>query len=239
MVCDNDAVVEATILDREVYAMSEAARLLGVRTARLRSWVDGYSRAGRTYEPVIRLRSTGSDVLTWGEFVEAGYLREYRIKHEISLQRLRPAIIALREQFGVPYPLAHAKPYVADRELVFELQEGLGLSGSLAPLVVVRNRQLILSDAARSFVEKVEFASPENGPVVRLYPDSRSSPVSIDPERAFGAPAVRGVRTETLFELFRAGESVDQIARGYDLDPSAVEAALRYEARVAEVGRAA
>ena len=173
MVCDNDAVVEATILDREVYAMSEAARLLGVRTARLRSWVDGYRRAGRTYEPVIRLHPTGSDVLTWGEFVEAGYLREYRIKHEISLQRLRPAIIALREQFGVPYPLAHAKPYVADRELVFELQEELGLGGGLAPLVVVRNRQLILSDAARSFVEKVEFASPEDGPVVRLYPDSR------------------------------------------------------------------
>jgi uncharacterized protein (DUF433 family) len=178
-------------------------------------------------------------VVTWGEFVEAGYLREYRIKHAISLQRLRPAIIALREQFGVLYPLAHAKPYVADRELVFELQEEFGLGGSLAPLVVARNRQLILADAARSFVEKVEFASPEDGPVVRLYPDNRSSPVMIDPERAFGAPAIRGVRTETLFELFQAGESVEQIARGYELDASAVEAALRYEARVAEVGRAA
>jgi uncharacterized protein (DUF433 family) len=239
MVCDNAAVGEATVLDREVYAMSEAARLLGVRTARLRGWVDGYSRAGRTYEPVIRLRPTGSDVVTWGEFAEASYLREHRIKHAISLQRLRPAIIALREQFGVLYPLAHAKPYVADRELVFELQEELGLGGSLAPLVVVRNRQLILTDAARSFVESVEFASPDDGPVVRLYPDNRSSPVLIDPERAFGAPAIRGVRTETLFELFQAGESVNQIAPGYELDASAVEAALRYEARVAEVGRAA
>jgi hypothetical protein len=72
------AVVEATILDREVCAMSEAARLLGVRAARLRSWVDGYSRAGRTYDPVIRLHPTGNDVLTWGEFVEAGYFREPR-----------------------------------------------------------------------------------------------------------------------------------------------------------------
>jgi hypothetical protein len=34
--------------------MSQAARLLGLRTYALRRWVDGYERAGTSYPPVIR-----------------------------------------------------------------------------------------------------------------------------------------------------------------------------------------
>ncbi|MCY7340985.1 MAG: hypothetical protein LH603_03775 [Pseudonocardia sp.] len=60
--------------------MSRAARLLGLRTDALRRWIDGYERAGTTYAPVIREERSGSDTVTWGEFVEAGYLREYPAK---------------------------------------------------------------------------------------------------------------------------------------------------------------
>jgi hypothetical protein len=55
--------------------MSQAARLLGLRADGLRRWIDGYERQGRQYAPVITERRTGVDVITWGEFVEAGYLR--------------------------------------------------------------------------------------------------------------------------------------------------------------------
>ena len=85
--------------------MSQAARLLGLRTDALRRWVDGYERAGTTYAPGIREERTGSDTITWGEFVEAGYLREYRAK-QVTLQYLRPVIAILREELGVRYPLA-------------------------------------------------------------------------------------------------------------------------------------
>ncbi|OLT13377.1 hypothetical protein BJF78_03280 [Pseudonocardia sp. CNS-139] len=78
------------LLDRPVYGMSRAARLLGLRTDGLRRWVDGYERKGTTHRPVIRERTTGADIVTWGEFVEAGHLREYR-SQQVSLQYLRPA----------------------------------------------------------------------------------------------------------------------------------------------------
>jgi len=217
------------VLDREVYGMAEAARLLGLRSAaRLRGWIDGY----RTYPPVIRLEPTGSDLVTWGEFVEARYLAEYRNRHRIPLQRLRPAILELREKFRVPYPLAHAGPYldVANRELLLRLQEEAGLGRRLAPLVVIRNDQLVLAEPAESFVAKVDFASAD-GPVERVYPLDKSQPVVIDPLRSFGAPSVRGIRTENLYELFQAAESVDAIAASYDLEPADVEAAIRFESR--------
>ena len=36
----------------------------------------GYERNGVRYLPVIRKASTGAGIVTWGEFVELGYLRE-------------------------------------------------------------------------------------------------------------------------------------------------------------------
>ena len=73
------------LLDRPVYGMSQAARLLGLRADGLRRWIDGYERHGKLYAPVIRERRTLDDAVTWGEFIEAGYLREYRAK-QVSLQ---------------------------------------------------------------------------------------------------------------------------------------------------------
>lgn len=215
-------------LEREVFGMSEAARLLGIEhTVTLRRWIDGYKR----YPPVIRLEPTGSDLVTWGEFVEAGYLTEYRRKHRIPLQRLRPAILALREEFGAPYPLATAAPYleVGNGELLMRLQREAKLGPRLAPLVVVRNKQYVLADPAKSFVERVEFAPGSDGAVQRLFPLDHNKLVVIDPLRSFGAPSVRGIRTENLFELFQAGEALEAIAETYGLDLSDVEAAVRYE----------
>ena len=98
-----------SILERPVYGIVEAAGLLGLRSDRTRAWLDGYARGGVTYSPVIRREPTGDDVVTWGEFVELGYLREYRRKG-VPLQRLRPVIDELRREFDTPYPLATAKP---------------------------------------------------------------------------------------------------------------------------------
>lgn len=219
-------VVSFVTLERDVYGMAEAARLLGLPSVvTLRRWIDGYGR----YPPVIRVRSTGSDLVTWGEFVEAGYLSEYRRRHRVPLQRLRPAIVALRDQFRTPHPLAHAAAYleVGNRDLLLRLQQELDLGPRVAPLVVVRNGQYVLADPAQSFVEKVDFGAA--GAVDRLYPLDKGQPVVIDPDFSFGAPSVRGIRTENLFELFAAGESLESIAHSFDLTPSDVEAAVRFE----------
>ena len=56
-----------------------------------------------------------------------------------------------------------------------------------------------------------------------------ASPVVIDPRVRFGRPNVSGVATERLWELFDAGETVEQIVSGYDLAGEDVRAAIGYE----------
>lgn len=111
-------VSNLAILDRPIYGVAQAAGLLRLSAERTRAWLDGYSRNGVLYPPVVRPEPSGSDIVTWGEFVELGYLREYR--RDVALQRIRPVLARLREFYDSPYPLATHKPWIYGHELVLQ-----------------------------------------------------------------------------------------------------------------------
>lgn len=215
-----------SVLERPVYGTAEAAGLLGLRPDRVRAWLDGYARQGVRYPPVVREVSSGEDIVTWGEFVELGYLREYR-RCGVPLQRLRPVIDELRREFHTPYPLATTRPYVMGKELVLRIQERNELPAAIA-IVVRSGQQVLLTEVANRFFRKVEF-DPNGVDAQRLHPAGPTSPVVIDPLVRFGQPNVAGVATERLWELFDAGEAIGDIADSYDVDVELVRAAVAYE----------
>jgi uncharacterized protein (DUF433 family) len=222
------SVASVSVLERPVYGVVEAAGYLGLRSDRVRAWLDGYDRSGVKYAPVVRDVRTGSEVVTWGEFVELGYLREYRRKG-VPLQKLRPVIEALRREFDTPHPLATAKPFLAGKELVLEVQEQNDLPAAIA-IVVPSGQTVALTPEARRFYQKVQFGAADSGGAARrLRPAGPASPVVIDPLVSFGRPNVGGVATERLWELHDAGETVAEVAEGYDLAPESVRAAIAYE----------
>lgn len=227
------------VLDRPTYQVNEAARLLGLPDKTLRRWLDGDRRFGTVIEPLIRDVPTGSWEVTWGEFVEAGFLSGYRYK-QLPMERLRPLIRDLRERLGTKYPLAEARPlFAAGRDLLWQEQSRHDLHEDL--LLVVRGHdsegyQLVLTDVARAFVERVEFEPDENGVAARWFPlGQENKRVSLDPLIAFGVPTVGGVRTETLAELSSAGESAEAICstyRSFGIAEADVDAALAFERRL-------
>ena len=214
-----------SLLDRAIYSYADVDRLVGLYAGTARRWLEGYARGGRFYEPVLRPDSTGGDAVTWGEMVEARWLAEYRSR-AVPVQRLRPAVQVLREEFG-RYPLAYARPFldVEGRELVRVVQEKVGLERQLE-LVVVRNGQLVLADSTARFRSLVDYA---DGIVSQLRPELRTPSVVMDPARSFGQPAVRSVRTESLAEDYRAGSSREELADLYDLSQAQVDEAIRFE----------
>ncbi|MBA3308673.1 MAG: DUF433 domain-containing protein [Nocardioidaceae bacterium] len=214
-----------SLLDRAIYAYADVDRLVGLRAGTARRWLDGYTRGGVFYPPVLRPEPAGQDVVTWGEMVEARLLSEFR-ERDVPVQRMRPAIVKLRSEFG-SYPLARARPWldVDGRELVRVVQDEVGLASPML-LVVVRNDQLMLSRSAQRFYDTVEYADDI---ARRLHPEVRTRGVVMDPEFAFGQPAVRSVRTDVLAEDYRAGTSRDDMADLYELTAEQVDEALRFE----------
>jgi uncharacterized protein (DUF433 family) len=242
--CDNEIVsaIDVTELqDRPVYGFAQVDRILGLKPHTAERWIDGYTRGGRDYPPVIRTKRTRNETVTWGEFIEARLLSQFRDEGAL-VARMRPAVERLREELNTPYPLASAKTWlsVAGRELVRKVQEDVGLDRRLL-LVVVRTDQQVIewSTQAREFAESLHWQGAGHGKnsrqiIGRLNPDPAIRDVVVDPLRRFGQPSTHGVPTEVIRELYVAGDPIEMIAELYRLPSHVVEAAVRYELRVAD-----
>jgi uncharacterized protein (DUF433 family) len=223
--------MNVTVLDRELYDETLAAQVLRVPPSTLHWWLEGGERRGRRYEPVLRAASTGSKTVTWGEFVEARYLREYRRTHLVPLLRLRAFISTLRQELGVPYPLATARPWVGPgRRLFLEAQRVAELEPDLwACVEPASGATPLLLPGAQAFYERVEFPEDADGVALRVWPLGRKTPLVIDPHVRFGQPTVRGIPTAALTGQVRAGDSIEAVADDFNLSLDDVVVALSYE----------
>lgn len=217
--------VSVTVLERPIYGMAQVDRLLSLPPGTARRWIDGYDRARRHYEPVVRAESTGEDVVTWGEFVEARLLAGYRRK-SVPLLRMRPVVVRLRHELDTPYPLAQARLWVADRELVNTIEEDAAIARPLRLVEVVRTGQLRLAAEAEDFFNEVEW---DDGYAARLRPLGMGASVTFDPLHSFGEPTVGVVRTDVVAEEIRAGTPPDRVAASYGLSLRQVNDAIRFE----------
>lgn len=219
----------STVLDREMYTEAQAARLLRVAQPTLHYWLEGGERRGKVYKPIIRAQATGTNKVTWAEFIEAGLLRQYRRVHQVPMTELRALIEDLREWSGVPYPLAHLRPFVSGRDLLLEAQDRANLNPEFALVAPVRD-QYILLPAADAFVRRVTWGDDEAGIALQWRPhDNPESPVTIHPDIRFGSPSIGGISTAILYEQSEAGEDEEDLADTFGLTVQQVRWALSYE----------
>lgn len=214
-----------SLLDREIYGFGQVDRILELSKGTAKRWIDGYERLGTRYEPVVRPEPTGSPTVTWGEFVETRLISEYR-SAGIKIFRMRPAIEALRQEFGVGHPLATARPFldVEGWELVQRVQDETNLDRSL--WFVIRSRQMILPSMALQRFKKVAEYDDE-GTVIRF---NLAENVVLDPDYASGEPTIKGrrLRVSDIVEAAAAGESGESIKAMWDLTDDQYSDAVQY-----------
>jgi len=219
---------DSDLLSTPTYGMAQVDRILRLSSGTARRWIDGYERDGHFYLPVVREETTGTDVVTWGEFVEASFLAHYR-NSGVPMRRMRPVVERLRTELQTPYPLAELRPFAQGRELLMEIQTEVGLEPQML-VVVLRTNQIVLTERAQQFHDSVDWSKHRRNIALSMV---LAESVTVDPLIAFGEPAVRSVRTDVLASAHRAGDSVEDLALGYDLDVSEVNDALRYELNLA------
>lgn len=218
-----------SMLERPVYNYAEVDRLLRLTPGTAKRWIDGYERGKRIYEPVVRQERTDSPWVTWGEFVEARLLAEFR--SSVPMIKLRPVVNWLRERVDQEYPLAYARPFLMPegRELLVNAQFETQLEKELWMVVPSQQGVLRLSPTSTRFTSAVRYPDSE-GPAEYIIADTATPDVWLHPSRRQGQPTVAGIRTETLAELVAAGEPVQFVADTYGFSADAVEQAVAYEA---------
>lgn len=225
-----------SLLDRPVYTFREVDRLLGLNQGTSRRWIDGYTRGGRTYSPIVREEATGEKWVTWGEFTETRLLSEYRRVDDIRIKKLRVIVDFLRREFGQRYPLAYSRLFldVEGREILMRAQHDAGVDDDLA--LVVGTGQLAMR--TQRFVDAATFAVDPGAPgmaadiAVKFQADPRYPDIAVDPEHKSGRPTVAGrsILVTTLADMVDAGDKVSDVAEWYDLTSDQVQQAVDFTA---------
>lgn len=240
---------ERATLDRfsaPLYTVTEAARYLGVTTSTMGTWVHGYQR-----RPTGRAQVNGVPVLTVVPSDHRGYpvipfigLAEGLVlaamrRSGVPLQRIRPALQRLQEEFGLEHALGSRKLYTDGAEVLYDYAEHdstLDAAKTAQELVVVRNSQRVFNDVVAAYLRRLDFSDDGYARMIRL-PGYETAEVVVDPSRGFGQPifARGGARVEDAISLFRAGEPLDVVADEYGVPHDHLEDAVRTAMR----GRAA
>jgi uncharacterized protein (DUF433 family) len=235
-----------------VYGPREAAACLNIPESTLLRWTVGHLGVG----PVLTVEP-GQRRLSFFNLLEAFVLDELRRRSRFSLQELRHIIEGLRSEYpNLAYPLAQADVSVPKGvpEVRYELVSASGirfekkrrraaraelfteLPGTALVNVSASGRNLVLTTVLRDFLKRVEKRPVEG--IVRLYPfvtkdRNPDGPrmVALDPTVAFGKPVINGtgIPTAAVYQLFNAGDGIQEIAEEYDREASEIEAAIRYE----------
>lgn len=216
------------LLDRDLYTMSQADRLLGLSAGTSRRWINGYARNGKQHDPLVRESPTDSEMVTWGEFVEARLISEYR-RQGVTVFRMRPAIMALKQEYRANYPLAMAQPFLSaeNRELVMEIQRKTNLDPALR--FVIRSGQVILPSLEVMRFQSAADYSKGSGyrSVVQRFQLSKN--IVLDPKYSSGEPTVSGrrLRVDTITEAIVSGMSPKDVADTWKISIDTVEEAVR------------
>lgn len=202
-----------------------------IAPATLRSWVVGrdYPKRGGVarFRPLIGLPDIDRTELSFANLVEAHVLRALRADHAVSIKDVRSALDFAQKAFGIKRLLL-SPSLRTDAGNVF-----LERYGELINLS--KSGQLAMKMILEAHLKRVEWG-PKETPS-RLYPFIRGDyldapkPIAIDPLIAFGRPIIlrKGVSTSAIADRIDAGETVDDLAQDYDLQPREVEEAVVYE----------
>jgi|SRR5450759_4508822 uncharacterized protein (DUF433 family) len=219
------------------YSMGEAAHHLRMPEGTLRSWVVGrwYPVAGQSKRsrPLIHLDDPQRQYLSFINVVEAHVLAAIRRRHGVKLPKVRTALDYVKRQFHIERPLID-QTFQTDGLDLFVERYGDLINAS-------REGQQAMKEIISVYLKRIERDA--KGFPIKLYPFTRdteadaapkSDPrvVVMNPAVSFGRPVIAGtgIPVTSIYERYKAGDSVAGLAQDFRLDTSAIEEAIRCEA---------
>lgn len=219
------------------YSVTEAAHYLRMPQETLRSWVAGrtYPARGRSKQsqPLIHLDDSKRQYLSFINLVEAHVLAAIRRRHGVKLPKVRTALDYVRHQFQVEHPLIDQAFQTDGLDLFVEKYGGL--------INASREGQHAMKEIIGVYLMRIERDT--KGLPVKLYPFTRDTQseaapahdprvVVMNPSVSFGRPVIvgTGIPVSAVYERYKAGDSVAELAQDFRLEISAIEEAIRCEA---------
>jgi len=182
---------------------------------------------------LIRLDDPNRKYLSFINLIEAHVLAAMRRRHGVKLPKVRSALDYVRKQFNVSRPLIDQTFQTNGLDLFVERYGEM--------INVSREGQKAMKEVITAYLERIDRDTI--GLPIRLYPFTRESEsaalpkddprvIVMNPAVSFGRPVIvgTGVPVSSIYERYRAGDSVADLAKDFRLNVSAIEEAIRCEA---------
>lgn len=210
---------------RGVYLVPDAARILRLPVAVLRSWVCGRIENEQRRFPAgeFETRRTGADRhFGFHSLIELFTIAQLRARG-IPMAAVREARAELMERFDTAHPFALEGLMTSGKSLLKAL-------GNDILLELGTRGQTAFGKILEPFCASLDF-DPINSLATRYFPMGRAHPVVVDPRRAFGRPVIEGTNltTEAVMSLLRGGDTEEDIAEAFQVDLAAILAARLFE----------
>jgi len=220
-----DTRINWELLDEPMYTAADVSRIVRVPYQTVRYWALGRHPVG----PLFEIPQTTPPALSFANMLECHVLNSMRTRYELNLRNVRSALENLASGFHDPrrkHPLLTEDFRTNGIDLFMErgaINLSAGGQTTLLPLFEI-------------YLERIQWSVPGLGPG-KLYPFvyevSAREPkiISLNPAIAAGRPVIdgTGVSTAVIASRFFARESVQNLAREYELSERQIEEAIRWE----------
>lgn len=222
--------------DFSVYEPAEAALLLGIKSNKIRRWLNGYkyTRNGAqiVQPPLWKPEYDGEEgfYLGFRDLIEVRFVEAFS-RAGLSRKSIRHLLAKAKDWIGQDYPLSTSQFQTDGKTLFLEVWED-GEDVDQARTIDLRDGQHAFRSFVRPSFKDLEF---EAGSVSKWYVDGKENLIAIDPKVAFGQPVIDqgGIPTARLYEAFVAEGDARIVARQFEVPLSAVRGAVRFEQSLA------
>jgi uncharacterized protein (DUF433 family) len=224
-------------VSRGLFTLREASGWLGVPRTTFHGWVHGYrhEREGRppvTGGPIVLSipSARGEAGIPFLGMAEGLVLNAFR-RAGVPLQRIRPALQRLDQEMGLRHALASDRLTTDGAEVLYDFGARLDPE-SIGELVTVRNGQRVFAPVVSDYLRRIRYGGDHWAARLEL-PGYTLARVVVDLALAAGRPVLERsrVRVEDVVDRWIAGDSIAELAEGFELVGPEVEDVIRAATR--------
>ncbi len=218
-------------LGEGIFLVKDVAHILDIDYQKTYRWIVGYwgSLDGALDSTIqYSFGEVGNRAINFLSLIE--FYTFFKLREQgVSSFDIKDLHRELSIAFNTPYPFAKAHDFWVENRK----RKKFVYFGYVNNIVRVDKRHQISFKFVEKFLDKIEF--DDNNLAARYFPLSDSRNVVVDPNHQFGQPVIFGtnIKTTTLNNLYEAGETVDFIARLYDLTTQQVDDAIKFYGKAA------
>lgn len=215
-------------LGEGIYLVRDVSKILKLDYEKVYRWIVGYWTGNLQEHYNYTFGEQNNKAINFYSLIEFYTFFKLREKG-LGSNEIKKLHSELSVLLKTPYPFAIAQDYYVETRKTLKTKKTFVYYTYLESTIKRSNKKQFSLDFIKTFLDKVEF--DENNLATRFFPLHNSKNVVVDPRHQFGQPVISGtnIKTQTIFNLYRGGESIENLSILYNVSVNKVQDAISFQ----------